>query len=168
MREFEEETDWHPPAKGAPSLLNIRKALEDCRRLLEPIVAAKRAQEPDPEVGSSPVTASCRTNPEFHHGVAGPEAGQESPVANGVGSAGLDFGRMLMDFQRRAEELAETGKLLTENRQKHAELKAAISTLDAEYVEMSTRLSKSQEYYQLLSRLLELHNGAAARAGNGS
>jgi hypothetical protein len=33
---------------------------------------------------------------------------------------------------------------------------------------MSTRLSKSQEYYQLLSRLLELHNGAAARAGNGS
>jgi hypothetical protein len=64
--------------------------------------------------------------------------------------------------------LAETGKLLTENRQKHAELKAAISTLDAEYVEMSTRLSKSQEYYQLLSRLLELHNGAAARAGNGS
>jgi hypothetical protein len=74
---------------------------------------------------------------------------------------------MLIDFQRRAEELAETGKLLTENRQKHAELKAAIGQLDVEYFELSTRLSKNQEYYQLLSRLLELHNGAAARSDNG-
>jgi type VI secretion system protein ImpA len=171
FRDFEEGTDRHF-GREAPSLLNVRKALEDCRRLLEAIVAAKRTQEPDPQLdGPSPGEAPAGVAPaqsEFHHGVAGPEAGQESPVANGVGSAGLDFGRMLMDFQRRAEELAETGKLLTENRQKHAELKAAISTLDAEYVEMSTRLSKSQEYYQLLSRLLELHNGAAARAGNGS
>jgi type VI secretion system protein ImpA len=47
LREFEEGTDQHF-GREAPSLLNVRKALEECRRLIEPIVAAKRAQEPDP------------------------------------------------------------------------------------------------------------------------
>jgi hypothetical protein len=99
--------------------------------------------------------------------VARPEAGQELPVPNGAESTLPDFGRILIHFQRSAEDLAETGKLLTENRQRQSELTAEIAKLDAEYVEMSTRLSKSREYYQLLSRLLELHNGAPARPDNG-
>jgi type VI secretion system protein ImpA len=170
LRDFEDGTDRHF-GREAPSLLNVRKALEECRRLLEPIVAAKRVQEPDPELdGPPPGEAPAGVAPEqseSQDGVAHQEAGQGLPISNGAGSTVPDFGRMLIDFQRRAEELAETGKLLTENRQQHAELKAAIAKLDAEYFEMSTRLSKSQEYYQLLSRLLELHNGAAARQGNG-
>jgi type VI secretion system protein ImpA len=169
FRDFEEGTDRHF-GREAPSLLNVRKALEECRRLLEPIVAAKRAQEPDPELdghppGDTPAGAAPGQS-ESHDGVARPETGQGLPIPNGSGSTALDFGRMLIDFQRRAEELAETGKLLTENRQKHAELKAEIGKLDSEYLEMSTRLGKSQEFYQLLSRLLELHNGAASRAGD--
>jgi hypothetical protein len=68
----------------------------------------------------------------------------------------------LIDFQKRAEEMAEAGRLLTANRQKHVELRAELCKLDAEYHELSTRLGKSQEYYQLLSRLLELHNAALA------
>jgi hypothetical protein len=170
LREFEEGTDRHF-GREAPSLLNARKALEECRRLLEPIFAAKRAQEPDPERDAPPPgeapTGPAPDQSESLDGVARPEAGHGLPIPNGAGSTLPDFGRMLIDFQRRAEELAETGKLLTENRQKHAELKAAIAGLDAQYFEMSTRLSKSQEYYQLLSRLLELHNGAEARPGNG-
>ena len=165
LREFEEETDRHF-GREAPSLLNVRKALEECRRLLEPIVAAKRAQEPDPEVGGSPA-GIVPDQSESHDGVARPDAGQGLPVPNGAESTLPDFGRMLIHFQRSAEDLAETGKLLTANRQKQAELKAEIAKLDAEYVEMSTRLSKSREYYQLLSRLLELHNGEAARPDNG-
>jgi type VI secretion system protein ImpA len=169
FRDFEEGTDSRF-GREAPSLLNVRKALEECRRLLEPILAAKRAQEPDPEGnGLPPGEARAGVAPdqsEFHNGVARPDAGQGLPIPNGAGSTLPDFGRMLIDFQRRAEELAETGKLLTENRQKHAELKAAIAELDAQYLEMSTRLSKSQEYYQLLSRLQELHSGAPVRPGN--
>jgi type VI secretion system protein ImpA len=158
LREFEEGTDRHF-GREAPSLLNVRKALEECRRLLEPIVAAKRAQEPDPELdgpppGEAPADVAL-DQAEAHDGVGRPEARP--------GATTLDFGRMLIDFQKRAEDLAEIGKFLTANRQKHAELTAEIGKLDAEYHEMSTRLSKSQEYYQLLSRLVELHNGAAAR-----
>jgi type VI secretion system protein ImpA len=170
LRELEEGTDRHF-GRGAPSLLNIRKTLEECHRLIEPIVATKRAQEPDPELDGSPAgetpAGGAPDQAGAQDGVPHPEAGHGLPIPNGAGSTLPDFGRMLIDFQKRAEELAETGKLLTENRQKHAELKAAIADLDAEYLQMSTRLSKSQEYYQLLSRLLELHNGAAARPGNG-
>jgi type VI secretion system protein ImpA len=171
LREFEEETDRHF-GREAPSLLNVRKALEECRRLIEPIVAAKRAQEPDPQVGGSPAAltpvGAVPDQSVSYDGVARPEAGQELPVPNGAESTIPDFGRILIHFQRSAEDLAETGKLLTENRQKQSELRAEIAKLDAEYVEMSTRLSKSREYYQLLSRLLELHNGAHARPDNGS
>lgn len=35
--------------RNAPGLVNVRKALEDCRTVLEPIVRAKRASEPLPE-----------------------------------------------------------------------------------------------------------------------
>jgi type VI secretion system protein ImpA len=161
FREFEEGTDRHF-GREAPSLLDVRKALEECRRLLEPIVAAKRAQEPDPELDGPPpgeaLAGVAPDRPEAHDGAGSPEA-----VLNGPGSTALDFGRVLIDFQKRAEEMAETGRLLTANRQKHAELKAELGKLDAEYHEMSTRLGKSQEYYQLLAKLLELHNGAAAR-----
>jgi type VI secretion system protein ImpA len=38
--------------RDAPGLGEIRKALDDCRTRLEPILAAKRAQEPDPEVAA--------------------------------------------------------------------------------------------------------------------
>ncbi|HMF08354.1 MAG TPA: type VI secretion system protein TssA, partial [Thermoanaerobaculia bacterium] len=170
FRDFEEGTDRRF-GRESPSLLDVRKALEECRRLLEPILAAKRAQEPDPEPdGSRAEETPAGDAPEqsgSQDGIARPAAGQGLPIPIGAGSTLPDFGRMLIDFQRRAEELAETGKLLAENRQKHAELRAELGKLDAEYHEMSMRLSKSQEYYQLLSRLLELQNGAAARPGNG-
>jgi type VI secretion system protein ImpA len=66
FRDFEEGTDRRF-GREAPSLLNVRKALEECRRLLEPILAAKRVQEPDPELDGSRAggcpRASRRTNP---------------------------------------------------------------------------------------------------------
>jgi type VI secretion system protein ImpA len=170
LRDFEEGTDRRF-GRDSPSLLNVRKALEECQRLVEPIVAAKRAQEPDPEFdGPPPGEAPAGVVPDqpgTNDGVGGPETASGAPGPNGLGSTALDFGRVLIDFQKRAEEMAEAGRLLTENRQKHAELRAELGKLDAEYHEMSMRLSKSQEYYQLLSRLLELQNGAAARPGNG-
>jgi type VI secretion system protein ImpA len=170
FRDFEEGTDRHF-GREAPSLLSIRKALEECRRLLEPIVAAKRTQEPDLELDGPPPGGAAAgvapEHPESHDGVGHPEVGLGAPVPNGPGSTALDFGRVLIDFQRRAEDLAETGRLLTANRQKSAELKAELGKLDAEYQEMSLRLSKSREYYQLLSKLLELHNGAAEPPGGG-
>jgi type VI secretion system protein ImpA len=170
FRDFEEGTD-RSFGREAPSLISVRKALEECRRLIEPILAAKRAQEPDPElVGPPPGEAAAGVapaHPESHESVGRPEVGLGAPVPNGPGSTALDFGRVLIDFQRRAEDLAETGRLLAANRQKSAELKAELGKLDAEYQELSLRLSKSREYYQLLSKLLELHNGAAEPPGAG-
>ena len=170
FRDFEEGTDRHF-GREAPSLLNVRKALEECRRLLEPIVAAKRAQEPDPELDGPPPGATpagvAPGQPDSHQDLGRPEMGLGAPVPDGPGAMPLDFGRVLIDFQSRAEELAETGRLLTENRRKSAELKAELGKLDAEYQQMSTRLSGSREYYRLLSRLLELRDGETARPGGG-
>jgi type VI secretion system protein ImpA len=170
LRDFEEGTDRHF-GRESPSLLDVRKVLEECRRVLEPIVAAKRAQEPDPEFDKpAPGEAPAGVAPDqagTHDGAGSPEEASSTPGPNGQGPAALDFGRVLIDFQKRAEEMAATGKLLTANREKYAQLKAELGKLDVEYQEMSTRLGKSQEYYHLLSRLLELPS-AAPLPGTGS
>jgi type VI secretion system protein ImpA len=49
-QEFDRSIDAHF-GRDAPGLINVRKALEDCRRPLEPILRAKRAEEPDDEWG---------------------------------------------------------------------------------------------------------------------
>jgi len=48
FKEFDQSTD-HRFGRDAPSMVNVRKALEECRKLLEPILKAKRQQEPDEE-----------------------------------------------------------------------------------------------------------------------
>ena len=44
--ELDQGNDRHF-GRDAPSLVNVRKALDDCRKLLEPILNTKRQQEPD-------------------------------------------------------------------------------------------------------------------------
>ena len=48
FKELDQSNDAHF-GRDAPGLVSIRKALDDCRRPLEPILDAKRRQEPDPE-----------------------------------------------------------------------------------------------------------------------
>jgi type VI secretion system protein ImpA len=48
LKELDRSVDEHF-GRDAPGLVNIRKAVEDCRRPLEPILSAKRMEEPDPE-----------------------------------------------------------------------------------------------------------------------
>ncbi len=91
LREFEEGTDRHF-GREAPSLLNVRKAQEECRRLLEPIVAAKRTQEPDPGLDGPPPGEApagiAPVQPGTHDGVGRPEAGQGRPGPEWTGGDG--------------------------------------------------------------------------------
>ena len=47
FKELDRSVDGHF-GRDAPGLVNIRKAIEDCRRPIEPILTAKRIEEPDP------------------------------------------------------------------------------------------------------------------------
>jgi type VI secretion system protein ImpA len=65
---------------AAPGLINVRKALEDCRKLLEPILAAKRRQEPDPAPDVPAAEAAAEERP----AVESPEADGYTPPAAGL------------------------------------------------------------------------------------
>jgi hypothetical protein len=170
FKEFDAGTDQHF-GRDAPSLGNLGKALEECRKLLEPIVAVKRQQEPDPELDAPPSdegvadVAEARPDAPGAH-VSEAPGGTLKPV-NGLEWDALDFGRVLIEFRDKARELAEAGNRLTENRQKYAESQAQIKKLDEEYDEISRLVSRNREYNQLLSRLLELHGRAPAQTVRG-
>jgi type VI secretion system protein ImpA len=163
FKEFDAGTDQHF-GRDAPSLSNIRKALEECRKHLEPILAAKREQEPDPELDGPPAdegaddAGTARTDADAD----GP--GRRIALVPGLEQHALDFGRVLIEFRDKAQELAEAGNRLTENRQKYAESQAEMKKLDEEYEEVSRLVSRNREYYQLLARILELHGRAPVSA----
>jgi type VI secretion system protein ImpA len=173
FKDFDAATDRHF-GRDAPSLSNIRKALEEGRKLLEPILAAKRQQEPDPELDATPADERAADVAAAHPDAPGadvPEGPERRPtLVNGLERDALDFGRVLIEFRDKARELAEAGNRLTENRQKYAECRAQMKKLDEEYEEISRLVSRNREYYQLLSRILELHGRTTAQAvsGNGS
>jgi hypothetical protein len=131
--------------------------MEECRKLIGPILDAKRKQEPDPE----PAGEVPDDGPEPEPGVNGADGleahGRPAGAGNGLGKATLDSGRLLIEFLDGANALADAGKRLAENRQKYAELQAQMVELDKEYKEISALVSRNKEYHQLLSRLLELH-----------
>ncbi|MBX6315827.1 MAG: hypothetical protein IRY99_23380, partial [Isosphaeraceae bacterium] len=74
----------------------------------------------------------------------------------------LDCGRLLIDFHQGAQELAEAGARLKANRQKHAELLEELRRLDAEYEQIAQAISRDQEFYQLLARLLQIREGGVS------
>jgi hypothetical protein len=156
FKEFEEGTERHF-GRAAPGLGNIREALEDCRKLIGPILEAKRKQEPDPRHADASIGGAPGPDPGAN-GTDGLEPnGRAAGAGNGLGNAVLDSGRLLIEFLDGAHALADAGKRLAENRKKYAELQAEMAKLDEEYRQVSSLVGGNQEYHQLLSRLLELH-----------
>jgi type VI secretion system protein ImpA len=155
FKEFDEGTDRHF-GRAAPGLGNIREALEDCRKLIGPILDAKRKQEPDPEPAREVSDGGAEPEPGADGDDGLEHNGRTAGAGNGLGKAVLDSGRLLIEFLEGAHALAEAGKRLTENRRKYAELQAELVKLDEEYREVSAPVSRDKEYHQLLSRLLEV------------
>lgn len=142
--------------KHAPSLLNVGKALDEVKRVLEPIVAAKRLEEPDPEPELPPAPEVVEAPGEAVEG-AGPAEGSESPAPAAV--SGMDAGKVLIQFRQLAEKLAETGVKLEANRKRYEELRAEMKALDAEYEQLARAFVKNGESQQLLHRLLKQQGG---------
>ncbi|CAN5652521.1 hypothetical protein BH23PLA1_BH23PLA1_24810 [soil metagenome] len=159
----------------APSLLNVGKALDDCLRLLEPILAEKRISQPDSELDTPEPEPAPEPEPESVGELAEVGVGidlesgssAEAPLTVSTEtpapaqaparsrSSNLDFGRILIEFQKRAQELAEAGQQLRENREQYASLQNQIRALDQQYEEIARRVSQDQEYQQLLAQLLQ-------------
>ncbi len=153
FRAFDRGTDERF-GRDAPSLINIGRAIDDCLRLVDSILPKKRQAEPDPELDAPRPTAG-----------EGPDAGEADGDGDGVAvngrasAAGLeaglaDFGQVLIQFHDRAQELADAGNRLKENRARYAELQAQLRELDQEYSEIASRISHDREFYHLLGRLL--------------
>lgn len=157
FRAFDEDTDRHF-GREAPSLINVGKALEDCLRLLDPILAAKRQQEPDPAPGPLAVAWDAPG------AMSTAEGGQAAPSATaamaGPSGSVMDLGRVLIEFRTLAEQFAEAGVKLEENRHKHAECQAEMRRLDAEYEEISRMIGRGGECHTFLLKILELQGRA--------
>jgi type VI secretion system protein ImpA len=167
FKAFEASTDTRF-GRSAPSLLNIGKALNECLAWAEPVLAQKRVAEPDPEpvVETPPVDGTTDQEP-TENGQASPGAGaiavegvsvprRKVVASTGPDQEALDYGRLLIDFQERAKQLAEAGVKLKANRDKYAELLAELKKLDEEYDAVSRLISQSQEGYQLIAKLAKL------------
>jgi type VI secretion system protein ImpA len=152
---FDRDTDERF-GKAAPSLLNVSKALDECMRLLEPILAVKREQEPDPEPEPELVATGSSEAPAVGGDGNGVAAAAPRVDAAGRSPAAGDFGRVLIDFRSLAQNLAEAGAKLEENRKKYAELQAELKKLDAEYEEISRKIGRDGESHDLLRRFIEL------------
>ena len=75
----------------------------------------------------------------------------------------IDHGALLIRFRERAQELADAGRRLETNRQKHHELQNQIKQLDEEYHEIAKLLVTNREASVLLARLLEIQGLAPIR-----
>ncbi|MEO6810775.1 MAG: type VI secretion system protein TssA [Isosphaeraceae bacterium] len=166
---FEHSTDERF-GRDAPSLINIGKTLQEVLRLVEPILAAKRLADPDPLPEPEPLGEGA----EGAEGAEAAEAGASTSTSQGLdgqsasvprrrivtGSGAdqeaLDYGRLLIEFRDKAQQLAEAGAALQANREKYAELLAELKGLDDEYEQISRLISRSGEGYQLLVRLQKL------------
>jgi type VI secretion system protein ImpA len=93
--------------RDAPSLGNLRKALDDCRKLIEPILATKRAQDPDaePEETSEPIDAAEEPTGEDEP-YSQPEAARAAPARRRARSSGGPIGSV-EDAYDRVLEAAE-------------------------------------------------------------
>jgi type VI secretion system protein ImpA len=141
--------------REAPGLGNVRRALDDCQKLLSPILAAKPIAEPDPATAPSAAEAPAD----------GPAAADGPARAVSPGRFGAqvhDYGGVLIEFREKALELAEAGGKLQENRRKHAELLAELGRLDEEYAQISRQMSANRDDYQMLLRLLGPVDGPGA------
>jgi type VI secretion system protein ImpA len=151
---FDKSTDEHF-GRDAPSLMDLRKTIDECLRLLDPILAQKRQSEPDSELDAPPEPEPGveETNALDEAGGSGEAEGSTSSVVARA-ATGMDFGTLLIEFHQRAEELASAGVKLKENRQRHAELLEQVRALDVEYEEISRQVSRNREFYDLLQKLL--------------
>ncbi len=77
---------------------------------------------------------------------------------------GLDPGTLLIRFRDKAQELADAGRRLEENRAKYRDLQAQLKHLDEEYNEIARILVANREASALLCRLLELQGSVPIRA----
>lgn len=131
----------------APSLEEIGKALEDCRRFVESTLAAKRAKDPSFVAPKPPETMIPAASPD--------DGATPAPVVESRdGPPPADFGKVLIEFRSLAQKLAEVGVKLEENRKKHAELVAELSRLDREYEEMSRSIGGDGSTHRLIDQLL--------------
>ena len=90
FKELEQGTDARF-GRAAPSLRNVRKALEDCRQILEPLLAQKRLKEPDPEPVPEPI-AEGDPAAALADGQAVNDAGVPAPAGSGRLPAVLGLG----------------------------------------------------------------------------
>ncbi len=168
LKLFEASTDERF-GRDAPSLIELVKALDDCTRLVDPILAAKRLADPDPLPEVEPTPAD-------EAGVESQETAENAPSSSPVNASSdgvavpkrrsrlgtpqegetLDYGRVLIEYRDRVQSLAEAGAKLSENRQKYAGLLDELKRLDDEYEELSQVVSRNREAYSLLARLLKL------------
>jgi hypothetical protein len=149
--------------------MEVGKALDECARLIDPILAAKRLADPDPEPvveappaeeaapgeGEAPAeTVANGSAVSLSDGVAVPK--RRARLGTPQEGESPDYGRVLIDYRERVQALAEAGAKLSENREKYAELLGELKRLDDEYEELSQVVSRNREAYSLLARLLKL------------
>jgi type VI secretion system protein ImpA len=94
--------------RDAPGLGEIRKALEDCRTRLAPILAAKRIQEPDPEAQVETEAATEESSPDQDWSGGGGGAVAEAPVRRPAAAARGTAGPIasVADAERRIRDAA--------------------------------------------------------------
>ena len=131
LKAFEKDTDDHFQ-DDSPSLLNFSKSLEECRSLLESILAEKRKLEPDQIVSSGP-KKNGGNGDSANWRVAQIVTLVVRLVVRLRPSSGTiaDPGQVLISFLEGAQELSDIGNRLKENRQRHAELLEQLKELDA-------------------------------------
>jgi hypothetical protein len=76
----------------------------------------------------------------------------------------IDHGDLLIRFREKAQELADAGRRLEANRQKHRELQAQMKQLDEEYQEIAKLLLVNREATSLLARLLEIQGSVPIKS----
>lgn len=156
LKTFEKGTDDHFQ-DDSPSLLNLSKSLEECRSLLESILAEKRKLEPDPIISALSRKNGGDADAEGSPGAARAARGSAGRSTRPSGTV-ADPGQVLISFLEGAQELSEIGNRLKENRQRHAELVAQLKELDVEYEELSLTVSRNQEFFELLTRVNSLRS----------
>lgn len=137
--------------RDAPSLGEVRKALDEYRRLVEPILTQKRRSEPDPELDAADLDSPATESPGAE--IDAPAVDSRSRGTLGPAD-GTEIGRMLIEFQQRAEDLASAGVRLRENRDRYAELLEQLAELDREYATISNQVGRDHELHALMQRLL--------------
>jgi type VI secretion system ImpA family protein len=133
----------------APDLSPVGQALDDCRHVLDLILAVKRRQERGPGPAARPAAPAAAL------------ATAAAPAAPAPADPESDVGQALIAFHDRARALAKAAARLKENREKRAELLKQIRDLDDEYQAIAAEVAGDPDFGPLLA-------GRLGRDGQGT